>query len=116
MHGHNYRAELTAVAKELDPVGRVVDFGELKRLIGGWIDANWDHQFLLSCDDVAGAELLQELEGREPFYIKSNPTAENIARTLMSVGSSLLSDANTRIKLTRVRVWETDTCYATVDA
>lgn len=115
VHGHNYRAELTATAIALDDVGRVIDFGELKRIIGGWIDQHWDHAFLLSTDDVAGAELLRELEGREAYRIKVNPTAENIARTLLEIGRSLLDDADSGIMLKRVRVWETDTCYATAE-
>jgi len=55
-HGHNYAAEITAEAIRLDPIGRVVDFSVIKRVVGEWIEQNWDHAFLVNTEDT---ELLE---------------------------------------------------------
>src|SRR5436309_1142490 len=57
LHGHNGRAVITLEAPALDPMGMVVDFSKIKRIVGGWIDANLDHRMLLHRDDPMVAEL-----------------------------------------------------------
>ena len=47
-HGHTYRAEIFLSKHALDEVGLVFDFTELKRIVNRWIDANWDHAFLVN--------------------------------------------------------------------
>ncbi len=44
-HGHNYIARLYLASTELDPVGFVVDFGELS-LFKKWLDDKFDHRYL----------------------------------------------------------------------
>ena len=54
LHGHRGVAEVTVCAVDdggVDDLGRVVDFGVVKEVIGGWIDEKWDHNFLLHKDD-----------------------------------------------------------------
>ena len=53
LHGHNGRAVITLSAAALDRLGMVMDFTQLKRVVGGWIDANLDHKMLLHRDDPA---------------------------------------------------------------
>lgn len=52
-HGHRYVAEVTVAAPELDPAGRVVDFGVMKQILGAWIDEHWDHACPV-CEGVSG--------------------------------------------------------------
>lgn len=59
LHGHNYIARVGVQTRNLDPVGFVVDFGELA-FVQRYIDERWDHRHL---NDV----------------IDFNPTAENMA-------------------------------------
>ena len=42
IHGHNYVAYFHATARELDEIGRVIDFNVLKTRLGDWIEENWD--------------------------------------------------------------------------
>ena len=50
-HGHRYAVEIHCTAPELDHCGRVVDFGVIKREVGGWIDEHWDHTALIMKGD-----------------------------------------------------------------
>ena len=61
VHGHRFSASVEASAPQLDGVGCVVDFSLLKKLVGGWIDANWDHAFC-----VWDRDPLKDLLARAP--------------------------------------------------
>jgi 6-pyruvoyltetrahydropterin/6-carboxytetrahydropterin synthase len=45
VHGHNYKVEVQVVGAELDAIGLLVDFAEVKRLIRGIVE-RLDHQFI----------------------------------------------------------------------
>ena len=62
IHGHNWRVQVVIEGEQLDGTGLLVDFVDVKDLMGTVI-ARLDHQFL---NEVA------------PFDVK-NPSAENIA-------------------------------------
>jgi len=51
LHGHRYGADITVTAEELDSIDRVIDFSEVKRIVGKWIDDNWDHNVMLHIND-----------------------------------------------------------------
>ena len=57
----------------------VVDFGELKSVMKEWIDHNFDHNVILHHDDVELGLFIANYTGQNIYYLKSNPTAENIA-------------------------------------
>lgn len=109
LHGHRYSAEVTVTAPDLDKLGRVIDFGVIKREVGGWIDNCWDHQLLLNPEDpLLKADL--SLLGKPPYVMAGgNPTAENMARELYDMAIKLLPN---ELKVVRVRIWETPTCFA----
>ena len=117
-HGHNYVADffVTATGDEhmqVDRVGRVIDFAELKSLIKGWIDEHWDHGFVLSRDDENGIAAIRSVEPTKYFLLPDNPTAENMARYLLeTVCPQLLSD--TGVEAIRVALWETEETCAVV--
>jgi 6-pyruvoyltetrahydropterin/6-carboxytetrahydropterin synthase len=105
-HGHNYAVEIMAEGS-LDQQGRVIDFGVIKEQVGGWIDAQLDHAFIVHAEDV---QLVDALKGEKIYQLRGNPTAENIAEHLLSVSQDLLLPHGVRVR--RVRVYETDNCYA----
>lgn len=110
-HGHNYVVHVTAEAEKLDRVGRVIDFSVLKERVGGWIETNWDHGFLLCEADVSLRAALAGNGGFKLFVLKENPTAENLADFLLRVVCpDVLRDTN--VVVVRVRVEETENCYA----
>lgn len=130
LHGHRYKAEVTLEAPQLDKLGRVIDFGEVKKIIGDWIDQHWDHNMILNPqDDLAklwiGADgekflfaqnvFVKEniFAGKPPYimYHDTNPTAENIALELFNKSVSLLHGKE--VEVLCVRIHETPNCRAT---
>lgn len=112
IHGHNYVAHFTASAPNLDHQGRVMDFSALKNLIGGWIDDNWDHAMVLSCDDPL-VDMMRNVPDvpngdRQRLYILPyNPTAENMAHYLGTIVCPMFFETS-EIVISRVVVEETE--------
>lgn len=94
LHGHNYEVEVTVARNSLDPMGMVMDFGELKRICDEVIES-LDHRLL---NDLA------------PFK-DSNATSELIAQHVFKEIQGRLGSAEVRLE--SVRVWETPTSAAT---
>jgi 6-pyruvoyltetrahydropterin/6-carboxytetrahydropterin synthase len=110
-HGHNYVADFFVTGDQVDSVGRVVDFAELKTRFKGWIDAHWDHSFLISQEDRNAEQALRMVEPMRYFVLPYNPTAENMARYLLeNVAPDVL--LGTGARATAVRIWETEDSYA----
>jgi 6-pyruvoyltetrahydropterin/6-carboxytetrahydropterin synthase len=109
-HGHRYVAEIECSAAKLDAVGRVIDFGEVKRIVGGWIDDRWDHAFLVEYGDPLQWWLEDNAQRSFVFPAGSPPTAENIAGHLLVRARVLL--APSAIQVVSVKVWETPNCWA----
>ena len=109
VHGHRYVFELVIDAPALDHVGRVLDFGEVKRVIGGWLDQNLDHGFIAELRDPIIPWLLDNEQ--KCYALPCPPTAENVAfhcfqqlKTLMPPPAHLVG----------LRLWETPNCRAEV--
>jgi len=114
LHGHRYKVEITCEADELDSVGRVVDFGVIKARVGAWLDTHWDHTTIVNSEDTSlvawTTNEASNLGKRPPFVFDGEPTAENMARFLVSLAQGLIGRAGLRV--VKVRVWETPNCYA----
>jgi 6-pyruvoyltetrahydropterin/6-carboxytetrahydropterin synthase len=96
LHGHNYKVRVVVVGKELDSVGMLYDFVQLKQVIQGVI-RSLDHKYL------------NEL----PPFDKLNPSAENLARHICEETSRQLPQASNGAGIARVTVWETEITAAT---
>ena len=95
LHGHNYRVEIYARGRELDNIGLLVDFGDLK---------------------AAADEVVRYLDHRNinelpPFDRELNPSAENLARYILEHVASRCGDG--RVQVYKVRCFETPTSVAT---
>ena len=105
LHGHNGKAVITVESPGLDALGMVVDFSEIKRVIGAWIEETLDHKMLLHRDDPIIPELRRQ---GEPFVeLDVNPTAENIARLIFDRAAAH------GLPVVEVTLWETETSFAT---
>ncbi len=93
VHGHNYRVQVTVEGEELNSIGLLVDFGDVKRAIRA-IVARLDHQFM---NDI-------------PPFDTVNPSAENVARYFYDEMASGLPPGP---RIREVKVWETDITSAT---
>ena len=104
-HGHNAVVEIDVRTDQLDRRNMVADFGDIKRLVKGWIDRELDHKMILRRDDPL-VRPLQDLG--EPIYLlDSNPTVERIAKLIFDQARQL------GLAVESVRVWETPTSVAT---
>lgn len=110
LHGHRYAVEVTVSAESLDDRGRVIDFGAVKDLVGGWIDANLDHGTIIKRGDPLGDFVAAA--GWKLHVLDGEPTAENIAEELHRVATDLLGQHGTDIGVVSVRVYETPNCWA----
>lgn len=105
LHGHNGKAVVTLESTTLDHLGMVVDFTELKRVVGKWIDDTLDHKMLLHKDDPVLPELLRQ--GEPVVTVDANPTAEHIARLIFDRA------VEAGLPVVEVVLWETDNSFAT---
>jgi 6-pyruvoyltetrahydropterin/6-carboxytetrahydropterin synthase len=95
LHGHNYKIEIYVRGSELDNIGLLVDFGELK-------DA---------ADEVVAYLDHRNINELPPFDEELNPSAENLARYILERISSRVGDE--RVRVYKVRCFETPTSVAT---
>ena len=107
-HGHNAIAEIEVRTRELDGRNMVCDFGDIKRIVKGWIDRELDHKMLLRHDDPLVKPL--QLLGEPVFLLDSNPTVERLARLIFEY------TIEQGFPVARVTVWETPTSYAVYTA
>ena len=104
-HGHNAVVEIDVQADSLDARNMVVDFGDIKRIVKGWIDRELDHRMILRRDDPLVAALRSL--GEPVYLLDSNPTAERIAQLIFDVSREH------GLSVSRVTLWETPTSWAT---
>lgn len=104
LHGHNARAAIVLESAALDRCGLVIDFSEIKRVVGGWIDEQLDHRMLLRQDDPF-VPILRE-HGEPLFVMDENPSAENIARLIFDFAASR------GYPIVECQLWETPHCRA----
>jgi 6-pyruvoyltetrahydropterin/6-carboxytetrahydropterin synthase len=110
VHGHRYAADIEVSAENLDSLGRVIDFGAIKQLVGKWIDDNWDHAYIHHPNDYIAKSLKSHDPPLKSYDLKCNPTAELMAEYLYDVSVRLLSSSG--IKVVSITLWETPNCRA----
>ena len=111
LHGHRGAAWVRVTAPELNELGMVIDFGIIKEKVGQWIDEFWDHNMILSyLDPLLRIDKEEVWQGKAPYIMSDNPTAENMARNLFNIANSLLEIHS--ITVVSVRLYETPSSFA----
>ncbi len=95
LHGHNYKVEIYARGRELDNIGLLVDFGELKA----------------AADEIVNYLDHRNINELAPFDEEVNPSAENLARYFLERVSERVGSE--RVEVYKVRCFETPTSVAT---
>jgi 6-pyruvoyltetrahydropterin/6-carboxytetrahydropterin synthase len=95
LHGHNYKIEIFARGRELDHIGLLVDFGDLK----------------MAADDIVSYLDHRNINELPPFDAELNPSAENLARYILERVAARVGDE--RVQVYKVRCYETPTSVAT---
>jgi 6-pyruvoyltetrahydropterin/6-carboxytetrahydropterin synthase len=94
LHGHNYLVQVRLEGEELDAMGMLIDYTEVKAALGDVL-APLDHAFL---NDL-------------PDFTAVNPTSEALARLLYTNLKARLftrEDLRQRVRLAEVIVFETE--------
>ncbi|MBO8138045.1 MAG: 6-carboxytetrahydropterin synthase QueD [Desulfotomaculum sp.] len=99
VHGHTWIVEVTVAGSKLNSLGLLIDFKELKKIVGRIIE-QLDHSYLNELPAFAhGGEM-------------SNPTAENLSCYIYKKVKAELNSNYPEVKLSRVNVWESPTSCA----
>lgn len=123
-HGHSRTIEVVVASDSLDANGMVLDFKALKLALKANID-RYDHAMAINSQDP----LRQAIEAVYPdsliVFDDQEPTTEAIAKEIYDFASALFSSGFQvekngvhyeilagRVRLERVRVWETETSWA----
>lgn len=94
VHGHNYKVRVTVGSEELNSIGLVMDFMDLRAAIKALAE-RLDHRFM---NDI-------------PPFDTLNPSAENLAKYFCEGLEPHVAGQGLRVQ--SVTVWETDTTSAT---
>lgn len=92
LHGHNYRVRVHVASQELDELGMVIDFADLKRILEEILD-RFDHAVI----------------NDQPPFDTRNTTAELLAHYVAEEVARRLPAGRS---LRKVEVWETDASCA----
>jgi 6-pyruvoyltetrahydropterin/6-carboxytetrahydropterin synthase len=95
LHGHNYKIEIYARGNELNNIGLLIDFVELKK----------------AADEIVRYLDHRNLNELPPFDEELNPSAENLARYILEYLNGRVADE--RVQVHKVRCFETPTSVAT---
>lgn len=112
LHGHRYVCEATFEAPEIDSLGRVIDFSEIKKILGQWIKETLDHNTILSKKDTELAQSIEKYTNKKVYFLDSNPTAENIALHIFEMCPKLFKGHN--VTCTKIRLHESENSYVEV--
>ena len=128
LHGHSWRVEVIfASTRPVGHTGVLVEFGQLKAGLRGWIDRELDHGLMLGAGDALTDVLAGQGKvfrfGIDPAVGESTdaealaaglywPTVENVATLLSRVGYQLAGAIAADLYVARVHVTETSANFA----
>ena len=114
IHGHSYKMDITLAGQPLHDEsspknGMVMDFGDLKRLVNEEVISLLDHALVLNAKtDAQLVEVLKQ-NYEKIVIVDFQPTTENL---LNFIAGKIQSRLPKDVKLSCVRLRETDTSYA----
>ncbi len=92
LHGHNWRVRVHVRASQLNPIGMVIDFADLQKLVAE-VGQRFDHR---NVNEV-------------PPFDETNTTAELLARFFYTETTRLLVEREGgRVTVSKVEVWENE--------
>ncbi len=96
LHGHNWRVVLSVQGRELNPIGLLVDFGDLKKILRKICEV-FDHTCL---NDL-------------PPFTEINPSSENIAMIIAKMAKDELTKFGGGVYVESVTVYESENSKCT---
>lgn len=116
LHGHRFKVEVAFSYLDVKQLGYAIDFKEVKRICGGFIDEKLDHACILNPLDKELIELCKKNNWR--LWLMGfgkqediNPSAENIVGELFAIMKSFFSFKEHGIMIESIRLYETPNCW-----
>ena len=122
LHGHRYAIEITLSGDIITATGKpvngmVMDFADVKKIAHDKLVSQWDHAFLVYREDTQVADFLNSLPDHKTVVLDVVPTAENLAQLAFHILAPAYRDIyGNRLRLERVRLYETPNCWADATA
>lgn len=120
LHGHRFKVEVTFNYDEVGSLGYAIDFKEVKRVVGGFIDTMLDHSCILNPMDGDLIKLC--VDNCWKLWVMGmgntgdiNPSAENIANELFSIFRYFFAYLKQDVNVASIRFYETPTCWVDVN-
>jgi 6-pyruvoyltetrahydropterin/6-carboxytetrahydropterin synthase len=111
-HGHNIRIDITVQRDQLNENDMVIDFYDLKALVGATID-NWDHSMILNHADINSFTLAETSEKQRIVMLAlGDPTSENMCFVLFNLLCEKFTLVDPKLRLKSVVIWESDESFA----
>lgn len=115
VHGHSYKLSVTVIGTPITDTsnvkyGMVIDFGDLKKIVGSEIVDVFDHATVFN-KNTPHIDLAKELESRDHnvILVDYQPTSENMVVDFAEKITRRLPD---NIKLFSLKLQETETSFA----
>ncbi len=109
IHGHSYKLHITITGEKLNN-GILIDFKVLKKIVETVVINDMDHSLLLKRNEL-NLTATENL-GSKILWLDEDPTAEYL---VTYIGSKIKDELPEGIKLLRLRLYETDSCYAEME-
>ena len=116
LHGHRFKVDVEFEFHSVKALGYTIDFKELKRVVGTFLDEHWDHASLLNPRDEDLIRLCQDNNWN--FWVMGmgnkgdyNPSAEFIAYELLHICNLFFRWDKEGVAVSKIRLYETPNCW-----
>ncbi len=106
LHGHRWRAQVWVTGAATDETGIILDYNMIREVV-----ERFDHQVILNIDDPM-ARCLGEFQ--KVCTTPGDPTSERLAWMIRDLINERCVKEGLDACVERVRVWESEGCYAEV--
>jgi len=112
IHGHNYEVRVKLSSHVCNGQGMVVDFKDIKKMLGAWIDEELDHSLMLHVLDPLCKEPVI-LANAKLCILHVNPTAEMLAAYIrIKTEKFVYGKYTSAVDVASVIVYETHNSFA----
>jgi len=108
LHGHRWKVEVWIEGTVDDTTKILMDYNAIKIIVD-----HFDHQIILNQDDPM-VECISQFQ--EVITTPGDPTSELLAMLIRDMIQGHCQEQGTQAVVSRVRVWESPTCYAEADS
>ena len=109
-HGHSYKISVNVEGK-INRNGMVVDFHKIKEQVDEIVKL-FDHRFLIECGSKRSSKGNFNCDIPGAFYLDFPPTAENIAKVILSMLRALPNKGD--FHYAGLSLWETENCFVSI--